>query len=827
MSDEKTIQANKDYTASTNAVAKATADYKDVLDEIYKKTQSVDYGFGKLYSSLRNGTKKITEIGPELQRLRERIEDETDLIEKDLQTKKLKALEEKGARALYTKAIVDSAGQLMLGVAQAGLAVTKSVLSSYQSGTSAFAAAGDIATAGIDSANKTVHGVTGVLSGVGGSLMAFGPQAAVAGAALVGFATIANFVSDSMSDLAKFGISTAVKELEKTSKAFTAASGAGAVFAGGFKDFAESASNANLLYDQYAKGITEHAPALAQFGGDLAEGIKRFGGVNQALASSRKGLIALGYSVDDIVSGAAEYMGVIGMSAAGRAKSDREIAFETEKYLVNLKQIQAFTGEDAKKAKERANAALAQGNALSKVGSMAGDTGNNLTRFSNIVKVLPEKLQPGFNQLFGLGTVTGETAIALSQVPAGMELLQRANRYANDSTLDAAEASRKLEKDLVELAPAIRQQSAATQNGIALTNTATGKYSEAVGIINQLQLTAIKAQGVDVDALSEKIKTQKEKQDGLSESYANAVVQLQDMNVTIQTKMIPVMEDFARVTEEILDAVAKQLARLGFGTIKTVHTPGITVGTNAGGAATSVIKNTRQITPGSLRDLQQQKFGAGSGRGAQSGPTAGQSASGQGRENQSKFNTGQGQGRENQSTTGALNFKDRAEATGGGGTDSIIMDMLSKISERFPGMQITALNDIWHQKNRPDSLHTKGLAADIKIDGMNQAMAAEITAMISGLKGMAMYEGSGSNPQNPNGHIHIQAKQMDLGGTLGVGESAVVGEMGPEIVTGPGSVTSRAQTTQLFAEMSRTLKDIHSTLKDSHTVARKTLNAVA
>jgi hypothetical protein len=61
----------------------------------------------------------------------------------------------------------------------------------------------------------------------------------------------------------------------------------------------------------------------------------------------------------------------------------------------------------------------------------------------------------------------------------------------------------------------------------------------------------------------------------------------------------------------------------------------------------------------------------------------------------------------------ALNFKDRAENTGGGAADPKLIDLAHKIQEMFPGARFTALNDVYHQRNRPGSKHTQGTALDV------------------------------------------------------------------------------------------------------------------
>jgi hypothetical protein len=68
---------------------------------------------------------------------------------------------------------------------------------------------------------------------------------------------------------------------------------------------------------------------------------------------------------------------------------------------------------------------------------------------------------------------------------------------------------------------------------------------------------------------------------------------------------------------------------------------------------------------------------------------------------------------------------------------------------------------------------------------------------------------------------------MDTGGNLGPGATAVVGENGPEIVHGPGSVTSTASTSRIFGEMLDKLDQMVTVLKDHRDISEKTLQATS
>jgi hypothetical protein len=108
------------------------------------------------------------------------------------------------------------------------------------------------------------------------------------------------------------------------------------------------------------------------------------------------------------------------------------------------------------------------------------------------------------------------------------------------------------------------------------------------------------------------------------------------------------------------------------------------------------------------------------------------------------------------------------------------------------------------------SLHNVGRALDL-----NSVQVAELQST-----GMLSKYGFGPLAGDPP---HIQA--LDGGGSIEGAEVALVGEKGPELVSGPASVTSRSDTSELFARMNSNLEAMLRVLKDQHGTSEKILYA--
>jgi hypothetical protein len=139
--------------------------------------------------------------------------------------------------------------------------------------------------------------------------------------------------------------------------------------------------------------------------------------------------------------------------------------------------------------------------------------------------------------------------------------------------------------------------------------------------------------------------------------------------------------------------------------------------------------------------------------------------------------------------------------------------ILEKIIDEYPGIQITSLNDKFHAGDK--SKHPLGKAADIVLSNMSDKLAQEIRDKY-GLE-FAQFEKAGQ--KNANGkvstgdHIHIQTKR--LGGKMGSDDTTIVGEDGPEIVSGAGVTTSTSATSKIFSEMVQKL-DLIARKVDEH-----------
>jgi len=571
--------------SATKSTINTTRQLADAMEDLIERNKSADDKLKKLNKELDTGKKRLVDIGPALEDLRDSIDKTADAGEKAKLTRQLEQKEQQAASAQYRKAVVDSGAAILAAAGNFGVNLTKSVLTSYQSNASAFQTAGDLVNVGIDSTAQGFKGVANAASIAGGGLMFLGPKGVAAGIALQGLAAGITFLTEKFSDLAKFGINVAVKELETQVKSFATAASAGALFSQGMDEMRRTAGLAGLTQEQFAKVTAENSTTFAQFGGSVGAGAQQFARINAALGtgpnSLRQGLLKLGYSIEEIADGTAQYMALQAASGQGQRRDYANLAKETDAYLTNLRVITAFTGEDAKKAQARARDASTQLAVDQKIREMelAGDE-DARKRFENTVMSLPESLKKPFQQFFLTnGNITDPAAAAaIYNNREALELFRRSLINANDSTMSGAEATRRFQANQIELGKTAFESNKNFNTALGISTALIGKNAEETAVLTAFNELFKKQQSEDAKTATQTADDQKKNTAKLSEDTARATEALQQMRIDIQDKLTPVIREFAKVTANIIEGLEKQLRDLKiFGTSTT---PPTTTGAN-------------------------------------------------------------------------------------------------------------------------------------------------------------------------------------------------------------------------------------------------------
>lgn len=833
----------RDYNKLMGDFLRDLEDRMSLEEKQARQLKNTQDRFKDLDTALKNGSRRSIDLTKDFRSLQAAINQLEDGVEKERLQKDLDVKASKARTAVMAKAAIDATAAVGTALVRGGVDTAKAVAQSYMSGASAFTTAGAVINAGLDASANAVGGATAAIATAAIGIGALGGLPGVIGGAIVaGMATLFGSIYKGSVELAKQATSLAVAEMENTIKAYTTASKAGALFADGLTGLRTAAKKAGLDQTQYANVLAQTTPMLAQFGGSVSQGVQRFTNISGIMNKQfAPGLIKLGYSLEEVAAGTADYLGTLGRYGLDRGKTDAQLAVESDKYLTNLKAISAYTGENAAAAKSRVQGELDQVAIQSKLNDIAKGSGQTveqvMLKYDTLLRVLGPGSEKIAGQMLTLGTTTGNLAVVTGQVPASLELMKKAQELLGDKTLDNVTIQERLVKLENDYTGVIKEQILATGKGIGIANQANGTYSAETKILAEMlvhQNKLGKVQGTQVKD-AEKTKTT---QDKLTENYVDATVAFQKMRIQIQDKLTPALGIFADVTKQVIEELDKILAQL----------PGM--------APTPPVNSTTPPVAGAdvKKDWDAGK-GAPKGYKNWSEDEKQQSAEAEaGRRTQQKA---QEEREKRRKAVGEANVAKRDAVDGwvtkipgvnysgnmGKGIQTSLYDLL--LTPQLFGKTITSL-----YRDEAGSAHSTGKAADVSIAGMSTKQIADLTAQIQStgmLKKGAVFgaEGKEGNaddeqwveevkraggygfltPKNRGRHIHLESRRY--GG--GVDGTTLVGENGPELLDSGsrGMVTSTSSTNSIFSELNQNIKDLLSVTKDHARTSEKIYNATA
>lgn len=335
-------------------------------------------------------------------------------------------------------------------------------------------------------------------------------------------------------------------EISKTNEAFKVMTNAGAIFTDGMTGVRNASAEVGLDLKDFSEMVGKNTDVLGKLGGSVSQGITRFTAVSREMRDFREGLLNLGYTVEDQAQLTIDYMAILQRSGQLEGKTAKDIAVATDAYLTNLRAITAFTGEDAKKAMQRSaqvSRQLAVEEKLSRMDEKAQ------ARFRAGVETMPEFMQKGLMQTF-LGAITDpDTAVALQQVPAYGELLNRTMADINNAALSEKEIGDNYQRNLKELGGTIQQQARSLGSSIGIAEGLGGSLTGLTRMLEEMREQGIKganAQKENTTVTSETTKGLKNTLDPLTNEVNKAQVAFRDMSALITKDLNVALNKFAK-----------------------------------------------------------------------------------------------------------------------------------------------------------------------------------------------------------------------------------------------------------------------------------------
>jgi len=250
----------------------------------------------------------------------------------------------------------------------------------------------------------------------------------------------------------------------------------GVLFGGGMLQMRETSGELRLNLNEFSKVVSTSRKELTDFGGSTAGGVKKLRNVGLAFdqlakegKNFRQDLLMSGISFEEQTEGMAQFMDIMNKTGQLRGMSDKQIAEEGAKYLMNMKAISAFTGEDAKQAQARAKQAAEQGAVRVKLEKLGGESTQKFMALS--AKMGPDMTKAIQQMLVTGGQVVDKNLnIMLANSPTRKKILDQVYADLNAGTISAKEASARYEalvKDNAEALKAEGDSMAETFGGIS------------------------------------------------------------------------------------------------------------------------------------------------------------------------------------------------------------------------------------------------------------------------------------------------------------------------------------------------------------------------
>ena len=518
----------------TSATKKSTVDLKKSIAQLNKDikegnasfnqvTRAIDYlddALDKLGDTASDGAKKA-----QLQQQR------TELVEK---AKNIRTVE---ATKLFTKNLLTGSSKLI-----------SDLTNDMQRG----AGGVDMSTTILKGAIDTAAGAVGMLGAV---LQSIGDATPLVGGLIKGVGTAVTYSAEQGKKILQFGVEVLSKELEKTNNAFNTIVANGAVFAGGLTAMREASVGAGLTLKQFSNVISQQSQDLAMSGMSVAEGARMVGDTGRIFDQNngriRTQLLNLGYGFEEQAEITATVMGNIRRTA--QSVNPALLASETQKLAENMRLVAALTGEDAKakmKQVREQNQIAAFQNELAKMGpEQAAQIDLAMAQMTAIEqKAFRDRV------IFNGAVINKDAAIYEATNAAAAEKGRLLYGKFLSETFDAtavADANAQYSQAMVD---AFRKNQALFVASYATGDSSLSNVSAAgLDAYNQ----AIKFTKEAVEAAKNSVKTLKDTTDPLTTGMKKAQEAAQDLAISFEALLTPLLESYAQVAGIGVSAVSE------------------------------------------------------------------------------------------------------------------------------------------------------------------------------------------------------------------------------------------------------------------------------
>ncbi|HET8688739.1 MAG TPA: hypothetical protein VFM18_19150 [Methanosarcina sp.] len=564
-----------------------------------------------------------------------------------------------------------------------------------------------------------------------------------------------------------------IQNAQKYVDTYTSLSKVGVTFGGALEDMRESAGKMGMSLSEYNKFVTSSVKHLNAFGGSVENGVNVVSRLSDGIAKGNPKLLAMYGSFSELTTGTADYYAMLASSGTMVNKSNTDLTKGAIEYLYNMKELSDLTGKSADALKSENENRMRSAAYQLAVSKMGHDQQQNLMSAMSQIQAKYGDDMAKYAQEY-IATGGNVTSKASLQTQAFMKehavTVQQILGTVSKSSAEFKDQSAKIITDRAS----INRKEIEEREGLLKLQAGGGAGNEVVELINRVSaasLSSINAQKDTAEAQAIHDKERAKSASAATTSFTEAInglnsfkIQMDEQTEKTLPKVGTMVNSLMKVQETLNEVVGKNLVEIVNNyavpsiekfadSLQGIIAGGKHKGWHEGRARGSKVQRAGEWLGGKIFDLTH--------------PTAGGRAAAAG-------------GAGNASDYSGLNIKS-SESVAGGAVNPALLDKARKLQAMFPEGRFSALNDRYHQLNKPGSKHAKGEAVDFalpaNIKGDTKA-GKNITDSIKRL-GFSTVIDEYNHPSEGATGGHIHAALAKGGVTKGL---SLAGEKGPEAV---------------------------------------------
>jgi hypothetical protein len=364
-------------------------------------------------------------------------------------------------------------------------------------------------------------------------------------------------------------LGTVAKAIEGSVESYQKAASVGATFNGSVQDMSRAAGGAGMTLDQFANLLASNAEHLIYLGGTTESGAKAFAGLAKELQGSGAGaeLQRLGFTTDQINSGMAKYIGILGRTGAIQGMNTSQIAAASGSYLKELDALAKITGTNRQELEKQQQALMADAQFRAATAGMDAESQKQMMAY---ITSFPKEQQKAIKDMIATGNVTSEEAIKLQSLLPGVA----------EQTMQFGRTMQAGGKINAEQFNAARNNSIREAKDSALRNKNAGLYDKERG---EAYVGVVELASKEIDGYSKAIGEQSKATDkaNLAENLTKAKQRLAEFSNGFQQALAnPAMLDMLMKSFETLATFVQQVIVPAFNIFAQILSAIIPVVTN-------------------------------------------------------------------------------------------------------------------------------------------------------------------------------------------------------------------------------------------------------